>query len=1043
MLFDRIVRFSIEHRLLVFGLVALAALVGLFNSQRLAIDAVPDITNTQVVVNTEAAGFTPLEVEQRITFPLETALGGLPHLRYTRSLSRYGLSQITLVFEDGTNIYLCRQLVTERLQEARSRIPGGLAPSLGPIATGLGEIFMYTVRAAPGAKKPDGSPVDITTLRSVQDWIVRPQLRTVPGVVEVNTIGGHERQIHVQPDPEKLAAFGLSLEELADVLERSHENVGAGYWERNGEQQLIRLPGQFRSPEEISGMVVAVRKGAPVFLSQVAKVGEGRELRTGAATKDGREVVLGTVFMLKGENSREVARRVADRLKRIAGSLPEGIEAVAEYDRSGLVEATIRTVRTNLTEGAILVMVVLFLLLGNIRAAVLTSAVIPLSMLMTITGMVSCGISGNLMSLGALDFGLIVDGAVIVVENCLRRLAEAQKKAGRPLDLRERMEVVFTATCEVRRASLYGELIIMVVYLPLLTFSGVEGKLYFPMAATVLMALASAMILSVTLIPAAVAVLLGGKIREEESPVFRGFRWMVGPALRFSLAHRGWVITGAAGMVLLSLVYGSRLGTEFMPSLDEGDVALHALRTPGTGLAQSLVMQDQLEREIRKIPEVKTVFSKIGTAEVATDPMPPSVADGFVILKDRSEWPDPRRPKADLVREMEERLRGIPGNNYEFTQPIQMRFNELLAGVRADVAVKIFGDDTERLLEAGEEIEAILKGIRGAADVKMEALTGLPILQVELDRARLGPLGLSQTEVQELVVTAMSGRRVGTYFEGDQRVPIRLQLAEEERNDPELLRRLPVPVPSPRGGAYVSLGDLANFSMETGLNQIQRENGKRRLVVTANVRGRDLGGFVEEAQGILGREVSLPEGYWLEWGGQFENLISAGKRLQLVVPLAVALILMLLYGALGSVRESLLVFSAVPLALSGGIAALGLRGIPISISAVVGFIALSGVAVLNGVVMITLMQRLIRQGMPLEQAVYEGGLQRLRAVLMTALVASLGFVPMALATGPGSEVQRPLATVVIGGIISSTLLTLMVLPALYLQFGRRKHVGEA
>jgi cobalt-zinc-cadmium resistance protein CzcA len=1036
MLFDRIVRFSIEHRLLVFGLVAGAALLGLYSAQRLTIDAVPDITNTQVVVNTEAPGFTPLEAEQRITFPLETAFGGLPHLRYTRSLSRYGLSQITLVFEDGTDIYLCRQLVTERLQEVQSRIPEGLQPSLGPIATGLGEIFMYTIEAKPGAKKPDGSPADVTYLRTVQDWIIRPQLRTVRGVVEVNTIGGFKRQIHVTPELEKLAFYGLTLEELAHALEGSHENVGAGYVERNGEQHLVRMPGQFRSQGDIASVVVAERKGAPVFLSQVAKVGEGPELRTGAATKNGQEVVLGTVFMLKGENSREVARRVAARLDKIAASLPEGVEAVGLYDRSRLVDATIRTVRTNLTEGAILVIVVLFLLLGNFRAAVLTSCVIPLSMLMTVTGMVSSKISGNLMSFGALDFGLIVDGAVIVVENCIRRLAEEQKKVGRLLTLSERMAIVFSATREVRRASIYGELIIMVVYLPLLTFSGVEGKLYFPMAATVLMALLSAMILSVTFVPAAVAMLLSGKIREEESPVFRGFRWMYEPGLRFSLAHRGWVIGGAMAVVLGSLVYGSRLGREFMPSLDEGDIAFHALRTPGTGLAQSIQMQGLLELEIKKNPEVKTVFSKIGTAEVATDPMPPSVADGYIILKERREWPDPKRPKSDLVEKIEEKLQKIPGNNFEFTQPIQMRFNELLAGVRADVAVKVYGDDTDRLHELGEQIEGILKTVPGAADVKMEPLTGLPILSVEIDRQRLGSLGLNQREVQDLVVTAMSGQEVGMFFDGDQRVPILLRLSEEERNNPEVLRRLPVPVPSPRGDAFVSLGDLANFSSELGLNQIQRENGKRRLVVTANVRGRDLGGFVEEAQATLRQKVDLPDGYWLDWGGQFENLLSAARRLQLVVPMAVLLIFALLFGALRSVRDAALVFSAVPLALSGGVLALGLRGIPLSISAVVGFIALSGVAVLNGVVMITLMQRLIREGVPLELAVHEACLRRLRPVLMTALVASLGFVPMALAVGPGSEVQRPLATVVIGGILSSTFLTLLVLPALYRIFGK-------
>ena len=1049
-MFDKLIQFSIRQRWLVMLLVALAAIAGIYNYQRLPIDAVPDITNVQVQINTEAPGYTPLEVEQRITFPLEIALGGLPKMEYTRSLSRYGLSQVTVIFRDGTNIYFARQLIAERLQSVRDSLPEGIEPEMGPIATGLGEIFMYTVEAKPGAKNADGGPIKPSDLRSVQDWIIKPQLRNVPGVIEVNTIGGYERQIHVTPHPDRLITYGLTMRDVLAALEANNLNVGAGYIERNGEQYLIRSPGQVKSIEELRSIVLENRDGVPIYVSDVAEVFEGRELRTGAATKDGGEVVLGTVFMLMGENSREVAHRVSERLKEIGRSLPEGIVAHEIYNRTNLVDATIETVKKNLLEGALLVVVVLFLLLGNIRAALITAAVIPLSMLMTITGMVTTRISANLMSLGALDFGLIVDGAVIIVENCIRRLAEEQHPRKRLLNLAERFETVLDATREVIKPSTFGVFIIMVVYLPILALQGIEGKMFHPMALTVITALASALVLAVTFVPAAVAILLTGKISEKENIFMRIARGLYEPSLRAALAARGVVVSTAIALVVLCLLIASKMGSEFLPNLDEGDVALHALRTPGTSLTQAVQMQDQLETRLKEFPEVKAVFAKIGTAEVATDPMPPSVADGFVIMKPRSEWPDPRRPKVDLVGAMEEAVQDIPGNNYEFTQPIQMRFNELIAGVRADVAVKVFGDDPEVLNETGGQIEDVLKSIRGAADVKMEQTTGLPLLSIDIDRAKLARFGLNLADVQDSIAIALGGRQAGQFFEGDRRFPIIVRLPENLRGNLEAMQRLPIPLPAqretrvtkvsadldPTASRFIPLGEIAGLTVEPGVNQINREDGKRRVVVTANVRGRDLGSFVAEAERRISSGVEIPAGYWLDWGGQFENLISASKRLQIVVPAALLLILLLLYGAFKSIKDALLVFTGVPMALTGGILALWLRGIPLSISAAVGFIALSGVAVLNGVVMISFIKNLREEGACLDDAIFRGSVTRLRPVLMTALVASFGFVPMALATGPGAEVQRPLATVVIGGIISSTLLTLIVLPVLYRIFNR-------
>jgi len=1031
---ERLLQGSIRHRWLVMLATLVMALVGIYHSRSLPIDAVPDITNVQVQVNTEAPGFSPLEAEQRITFPVETAMAGLPGLSGTRSISRYGLSQVTVVFEDDVDIYFARQLVNERIQQVRSQLPASIQPVMGPIATGLGEIFMYTVEAKPGALRRDGKEWTPTDLRELQDWVVRPQLRNLLGVTEVNTIGGFEKQFHITPWPVKLRAHGVTLKDIVDALARNNENVGAGYIERNGEQYLIRIPGQLEGIADIGQVVVAVRSGVPLRLNEIAEIGHGRELRSGAATENGREVVLGTVFMLVGENSREVATRVAERLVKVNESLPAGVVTQVVYDRTSLVDSTIRTVKANLFEGALLVIFTLFIMLGNLRAALITAAVIPLSMLFTISGMAANKVSGNLMSLGALDFGLIVDGAVIIIENCLRRFAQEQHRLGRLLTRSERLALAFEATREVRGATMFGELIIAVVYIPIFALTGVEGKMFHPMAFTVVVALLGAMILSVTFVPAAVAIFIKGKVSEKENIVVRGAKATYLPLLRVLINARVIVVATSVTLVVLALAAATRLGREFMPSLDEGDIALHALRVPGTSLSQAIEMQSVLEARLMAFPEVDKVFAKIGTAEIATDPMPPSVADTYVMLKPRDQWPDPRKTKVQLVREMEVAAKAIPGNNYEFTQPIQMRFNELISGVRTDVAVKVYGDDLDVMLSSAKRIESILGEIPGSADVKVEQVTGLPLLTVSLDREALALYGMAAEDVQQVVSTALGGTVAGEIFEGDRRFSIVVRLPESIRTDIDGLGNLPVPLPARGLGAhqtFIPLREVASIAIVQGPNQISRENGKRRVVVTANVRGRDLGSFVAEAQNRVKAADVVPPGYWLEYGGTFEQLTSASNRLKIVVPAALLLVFGLLYLSLRSIKDSLLVFSGVPLALTGGVAALYLRDIPFSISAGVGFIALSGVAVLNGLVIISFIRSLRAEGRPLDIAIEEGCLTRLRPVLMTALVAGLGFIPMALANGAGSEVQRPLATVVIGGIISSTLLTLITLPALY------------
>ncbi|AVQ09241.1 TPA: CusA/CzcA family heavy metal efflux RND transporter [Xanthomonas vasicola pv. zeae] len=1049
-----IIRFAIAQRWLMLALTGVLIAIGVWSFSRLPIDATPDITNVQVQVNTAAPGYSPLESEQRVTFPLETVLAGLPGLESTRSLSRYGLSQVIAVFADGTDLYFARQQVAERLQQVKSQLSVDLEPQLGPIATGLGEIFMYTVEAQPNARKPDGSAWTATDLRTLQDWVVRPQLRNVPGVTEVNTIGGYARQIHITPDPARMVALGFTLDDVAQAVEANNRNIGAGYIERNGQQFLVRVPGQVDDIAQIGAIVLDRRAGVPIRVRDVAQVGEGRELRTGAATQDGNEVVLGTVFMLVGANSRTVAQAAAQRLEVANASLPAGVQAVPVYDRTALVDRTIVTVAKNLIEGALLVIVVLFLLLGNVRAALITAAVIPLAMLFTLTGMVRGGVSGNLMSLGALDFGLIVDGAVIIVENCLRRFGDAQLRLGRVLECDERFELTAEATAEVIRPSLFGLGIITAVYLPVFALTGIEGKMFHPMAITVVLALAGAMLLSLTFVPAAIALLLGGKVAEHENRAMRWARRVYAPLLDGALRHGRWVGIAAFATVALCAVLATRLGSEFIPNLDEGDIALHALRIPGTSLEQAITMQSTLEKRIKQFPEVAHVFGKLGTAEVATDPMPPSVADTFLIMHPRAQWPDPRKPKAQLLAEIEEAVKQLPGNNYEFTQPIQMRMNELISGVRADVAIKVYGDDLDTLVKLGQRVQEIASAVPGAADVSLEQATGLPMLAVVPDRAALAGYGLNPGVVQDTVAAAVGGQEAGQLFEGDRRFDIVVRLPEALRQDPTALADLPIPLRGDgeradldessraagwRSGepATVPLREVAKIDTVLGPNQINREDGKRRIVITANVRDRDLGGFVAEVQQRMQAQVKLPTGYWIGYGGTFEQLISASQRLAWVVPGTLLLIFALLYWSFGSLRDALVVFSGVPLALTGGVVALALRGLALSISAGVGFIALSGVAVLNGLVMIAFVRSLRAEGMPLEQALREGALSRLRPVLMTALVAALGFVPMAFNVGAGAEVQRPLATVVIGGIVSSTLLTLLVLPVLYRWLHRR------
>ncbi len=1047
----RIVNVSVARPWHVLLATLFLAILGALALSRLPIDAVPDITNTQVQINVVAPALAPADVERQVTYPIETAFAGIPGLESTRSLTRHGFAQVTTIFKDGTDIYFARQQIAERLRAAERSLPPGVTSSIGPIATGLGDVYMWTVEFtnthggnASSGMRPDGSYVTpegqtlhtavekATYLRTVQDWIVAPQLKNTPGLAVVDVIGGYVKQYVVTPDPQRLAALGISLTALAEALERNNASAGAGVLIQNGEALTVQADARVKTVDELSSTVIATRSGMPVLLSQVARVGIGQEMRFGSASEGGVEVVVGTAVMRIGENSRTVAAAVDARLKEIARSLPPGLIIKPVLDRTRLVDATIKTVAMNLTEGALLVIAVLFALLGNLRAALIAAAVIPITMLLTSAGMLRVGLSANLMSLGALDFGLIVDGAVIIVENALRRIGERQHATGRVLNKAERTAVVAAAAREMIRPSVYGQAIIILVYVPLLSFQGVEGRMFAPMAVTVILALACAFVLSLTLVPAAIALWLSRHVQHEENRIVAATARRYAPWLDHAM-RRPWAIVGiATGALIGALVLFQTLGQEFLPTLDEQDVLLQVARIPGTSIDQSQAMQFAVEKAVARLPEVKLVFSRTGTAELASDPMPPNVTDTFVIVKDRAHWPDPSLSKAELVEKIEHAVAAIPGQNYELTQPIQMRFNELLAGVRGDIAIKVFGDDYAAMLRTADQVAAQLRAIDGAVDVRVEQVEGLPLLAAKPDRDAMARVGLTAEEVFGTLAAAVAGREAGTIYEGDRRFDVVVKLGEHERNDIEALRQLPVLTPS---GSFVPLGSVATLESGKGPNQISREDGKRRIVVQANVRGRDIAGVVADARAAIDAKVQRPPGTWLAWGGQFENLERARLRLAVVVPACFALIIVLLYSAVGSWRAAGVVFTGVPLALIGGIVALWLRGLPFSISAAVGFIALSGVAVLNGLVMIGAIDDLAKT-MPWREAVRAGALRRLRPVLMTALVASLGFVPMALANGAGAEVQRPLATVVIGGLFSATLLTLFVLPALYARMGR-------
>lgn len=1044
---EKILRFSIAHRVLIVMLTAVMAVYGMYSLTKLPIDAVPDITNNQVQINIEVPSLSPFEVEKQVTYPIETAMAGIPGLSYTRSLSRNGFAQVTVIFDDNIDIYFARAQVNERLAQAKEALPEGAEPRMGAISTGLGEIYMWTVEY----ENPEAdftTPEGITLksdfekamyLRTVQDWIIRPQLKTVTGVAEVDAIGGYAQQYHVQPDAQKLAALGLSFSDVIESLERNNASTGAGFIEQKGESYVVRADGRLETIEQIGDVVISTRAGIPIYLKDVATIGLGKELRTGSASENGHEVVVGTAMMLKGGNSRIVSKAVDAKLTEINKTLPEGVKAKTVLNRTKLVDATIKTVQKNLGEGALLVIVILFLLLGNFRAALITALVIPIAMMMTASGMLKAGISANLMSMGALDFGLIVDGAVIVTENCLRRLAERQHHEGRLLTLKERMEEVMEASRQMIQPAVFGQMIIITVYLPLLTFTGVEGKMFEPMAMTVIIALVAAFVLSITFVPAMIALCIRGKVQEKEGRIIRNAKSGYEPVLKWSISHPKTVIIAAVIFFVLSLGIGSRLGQEFIPSLDEKDIAMHAMRIPSTGISESTAMQLKVEKAVSQLPEVAFVYAKTGTAEMAADPMPPNVSDTFIILKPKSEWPDKTMTKPEFIEKLQEAVEQVPGNNYEYTQPIQMRFNELISGVRSDVAVKVYGDDFDAMTSTANKIAGVLRNIPGAEDVKVEQTSGLPMLDIELNKQAIARYGLNTGDILDLIAVAVGGREAGLVFEGDKRFPIVVRLPDNVRADIAALENLPVPVPQEIGDGrtFVPLKELVAFNTSEGPNQISRENGKRRVVVQANVRERDIGSFVADAQVAIEQQVKLPTGFWLDWGGQFENLVAAQNRLMIVVPACFFLIFMMLFTALGSAKQALLVFSGVPLAISGGILTLVLRDMPFSIPAAVGFIALSGIAVLNGLVMITYMNHLVQKGMSITDAVVNGALTRLRPVLMTALVASLGFVPMALATGTGAEVQKPLATVVIGGLVTATLLTLIVLPALYKLFSKK------
>ena len=1009
--------------------------VGIWAMLRLPIDAVPDITNPQVQINTAVPALAPEEVEKLVTFPIESEMAGLPDMVELRSLSKFGLSQVTMTFKDGVDLYRTRQLVTERLQGVLDDLPEGLSPKLAPIATGLGEIFYYSLDYTPEAKdKPATREQQLMALRQIQEYTVKPLLRGTPGVAEVNTSGGYERQLVIQPDPSKLAAAGLSLDKLAEIVSQNTLNAGGGYVEIGGEQLIVRAPTRVTTADEIARLPLKFGAGVrPILVSEVATVGIGSSYRTGASTHEGEEALVGASIMLAGDNTRLVAQAVRTKLEQIQEKLPVGVSIKALYDRSDLVNRTIHTVEKNLFEGAILVIVVLFLFLGNIRAAFIVALVIPLSMLFAMIGMVEMGLSGNLMSLGAVDFGLIIDGAVVMVENIVRHLGERQHALGRRLTVEERTREVLRSAKEVANPMFFGVLIITVVYLPILALQGIEGKMFKPMAVDVMLALGGSLILALTLMPVLCSYLLGGNIREKDNWLVTLTKRIYSPLLNFGLRFRWLVILPMFGLFGLSLVIFSRLGSEFIPQLDEGDFTVQLIRSSSAGLSASVDLQKHSEEILRRdFPEIRDIFSRIGTAEIASDPMGPNVSDTYLMLHPKEKWrkvDGKTISKEDLGDLMRRRLlEQVPGQNVLLSQPIQMRFNEIMAGARADLMCKIYGENYDELERLAGEVRNVLNSIRGGQETEFDSIGKVPMIEIQPDREAMQKFNVHADDLNRLIETALAGGDAGIMIEGNQRTPIIVRLAENRRADLAAMERLPL---GTEDGMMLALGQIAKVKLVDQVNQIAREDTQRRVSVLINVRDRDTASFVAEATKALHEKVKFPNGYYFEFGGQFKNLMEAKQRLTIVVPLALALIFVLIFLSFNSLRQAAMIFLCVPLAVTGGIFALWLRTMPFTISAAVGFIALSGIAVLNGIMLISFINQLREEGKSLRDAVVEGTLTRLRPKLMTALVASLGFLPMALATGAGAEVQRPIATVVIGGIVTSTFLTLLVVPLLY------------
>ncbi|MEM6883936.1 MAG: CusA/CzcA family heavy metal efflux RND transporter [Verrucomicrobiota bacterium] len=1039
---DKIIEFSLRQRAFVMLVAVVWVGMGLWSGAKLPIDAVPDITNIQVQINTSAGAYAAEEVEKLITFPIENEMSGIPRSELVRSISRYGFSQVTVIFEEGTDIYRARQLVSERMQNVLNELPPGTEPQMAPITTGLGDIFFYTLSYAENAPvKPESSYEQLVELKLVQDYLIKPLLRSVPGVAEVNTSGGYDKEIIIRPDVVKLRSVGLSVGDLADKIAENTENTGGGLLEIGGEQVSIRTNGRVAEMEQISNLPVLFQTGAePLLVKDLAVVEIGSAIRTGASTENGEEALLGGALMLTDENSRIVSNNVAEQLEKIQSKLPEGIVIRTVYDRSDVVGATIGTVRNNLLEGAVLVMAVLFFMLGNIRAAILVALAIPLSMLFALIGMRIGGVSGNLMSLGAIDFGLIVEGSVVMVENAVRRLGLRREQLGRALNPEEKNKEVLQACKEMGKPMFFGVLIITIVYVPILALTGIEGKMFKPMALTVMFALIGSLLLALTLVPVLCSFFLKPQQEKADTRLNRMLRQAYAPVLEFTLQHRWIVLGGAASLFVLSLLLFSRLGAEFVPKLDEGSLSIQMIRSNSTGIGASLDMQMRSEKLLlKKFPEISHTFSRIGTAEVATDPMGTNVADTYVMLKPEAEWRkiDGRRVnKTQLIELMrEELITNVPGQNYLFTQPIELRFNEILAGTRADLSVKVFGDDYETLERLADEIRDILVTIPGAGDVEFETSGRNPVLEINPKRDQLRRYNLHVADINRVVESALAGSEVGTMVEGNRRYPIVVRAPEGVRHDLERIRQLPLRTDE---GGLLQLGQVADLEVIDAIGTIGRESIQRRLAVLVNMRGGDTESFVKQAEAKIGQNIQFPDGYYYEFGGQYENLVQARQRLAIVVPVALGLIFMLIFLAFGSVRQALIIITGVPLAVTGGVMALWLRDMPFSISAGIGFIALSGIATLDGIVLVTVFNELREQGRSLMEAVREGAMSRLRPVMMTSLVASLGFVPMALATSAGAEVQRPLATVVVGGVLSEVFLTLVVVPVLYLWLEQRK-----